>query len=1189
MRELLIASEYWLSLSSEPLGDEPDVAHLVPGAEAIVLAPAATDDGPGAVLHRAHGPPLAQHGVGELCLSGPMVTPGYLDVGAPGAQFVHVGGRDYLRTGDLVRIVPGGFTFVGRADLLTKDKGQWVDMIEIESKLQAVEGVAEAKILADPARPAAFHAFVALAMGIPLEPAADVCVEASNKFHIMQGFQKRTAENVPLLLKEIRAVLPRGVSLHLVQALPRHCATRKVDISELRRVLAVGQLESWPVDAAAGSPTTPPPVLRARLGDQACRQACWTTALAATALAGCALGRPCCSSARWYQRIAAAPVGLLTVAYMFLAAVHWTEGLPALSKLAQEVPAGRFGAIMLLHCLRGYSRAAHWSLIAWSVAGATLAWRRRRLLSWVVAFWAGAGHQAELECSAWLCARTWKAHVRWQLQRLWALVPAFARGAANTYHTPELVAAPRLAASAAVVPGGTATSAHCGPATWGATGEGDGNAVPLLPEAQNMNAEEFVSLCDDAMEALAMPFDSSRKVHEPVSAASDEHSSATGNVTEERTWDQDTWWWYNCTAESTSATPETWAHAAAALSSPDSGGGGARCSEASGSLGCGGGVRAGAEEPSLEAMRLMALVEQADPMLRPVSLDTSLLGMDSLRLSILASLVQAAMGVSLSGAHMRDASTPRQLLDVLRFTQAAEAQGVHKSGVVGDGHQQAPELAPTPQEFAVWWSPGQNKPMGAWVLRSDAPVDHAALLAAMQWLIDRHSALRASHADPINLMSFSYDTAVLAAAYLPLVPHCLRRRVGGCLARAWPRIVVRPRAAVYPDGLGQTPLEFIVVRDGQDGLERSLSDRRWSFARRPPFDAALFELRVPLVGTWELHGGGLVTITRSHLVTERPGPAAAAPLHYQDEAHGAGLLLGPSDAGWPPPPWGFPALFAVRFGSGGVVWLRFEQHDSLRLVYKPNAQPETPYTRHWARRQPTPVGAATDLTTVSFLMVQCFHCFADGYCYYPLVGDLMEAYHHAVAAAAPGGDSAGAADSSANLAHARLASLASRPRPAEAFSVLQGRLFDTLHGRNAVPDRHSLRGAVWGSGAAGYTHSVAVDGDAFTVLSLAATRYALPLDYLLLALAIIGIARCSREERVEMTLYVPMRDGHEASMVGLFADWRDITVAAPFEHATVLGTAVQAARASRHKAELPMTASCISPSMAIPFALNWST
>mmetsp|Transcript_115258 Transcript_115258/g.209817 ORF Transcript_115258/g.209817 Transcript_115258/m.209817 type:complete len:174 (+) Transcript_115258:3-524(+) len=47
---------------------------------------------------------------------------------------------------------------------------------------------------------------------------------------------------------------------------------------------------------------------------------------------------------------------------------------------------------------------------------------------------------------------------------------------------------------------------------------------------------------------------------------------------------------------------------------------------------------------------------------------------------------------------------------------------------------------------------------------------------------------------------------------------------------------------------------------------------------------------------------------------------------------------------------------------------------------------------------------------------------------------------------------------------------------------------------------------------------------------------------------------------VEMTLYVPMRDGSdEAAMVGLFADWRDISVRTAWDEATVLGVVLQVA------------------------------
>merc|ERR1719491_774601 len=63
----------------------------------------------------------------------------------------------------------------------------------------------------------------------------------------------------------------------------------------------------------------------------------------------------------------------------------------------------------------------------------------------------------------------------------------------------------------------------------------------------------------------------------------------------------------------------------------------------------------------------------------------------------------------------------------------------------------------------------------------------------------------------------------------------------------------------------------------------------------------------------------------------------------------------------------------------------------------------------------------------------------------------------------------------------------------------------------------------------------------------------------------MSVARAGDAEAVEMSLYAPMRDGPEAFMVGLFADWREIRVAASREYATVLGMVVEVADIVRNR------------------------
>ena len=83
-------------------------------------------------------------------------------------------------------------------------------------------------------------------------------------------------------------------------------------------------------------------------------------------------------------------------------------------------------------------------------------------------------------------------------------------------------------------------------------------------------------------------------------------------------------------------------------------------------------------------------------------------------------------------------------------------------------------------------------------------------------------------------------------------------------------------------------------------------------------------------------------------------------------------------------------------------------------------------------------------------------------------------------------------------------------------------------------------------------------------LRRAAVRFGAPMDNLLLALIAIGILRADRRTSMELTLYVPMRDGPgEGGLVGLFADWRSIGVRADAATSTVLGVVLAVARTLR--------------------------
>ncbi|WNV86213.1 AMP-binding protein [Umezawaea sp. Da 62-37] len=119
-------------LSEIPIGTP------LPGVRALLVH----EDG--TVLH---GP-----GVGELLVSTPFQTPGYLD--SPNRFVPHPDGADdlrYFRSGDLVRRTAAGALVVeGRIDFRVKVRGQQVDTQQVEQVLLDHTGVLEAAAVAVP-------------------------------------------------------------------------------------------------------------------------------------------------------------------------------------------------------------------------------------------------------------------------------------------------------------------------------------------------------------------------------------------------------------------------------------------------------------------------------------------------------------------------------------------------------------------------------------------------------------------------------------------------------------------------------------------------------------------------------------------------------------------------------------------------------------------------------------------------------------------------------------------------------------------------------------------------------------------------------------------------------------------------------------------------------------------------------
>ncbi|MGW0652738.1 AMP-binding protein [Streptomyces umbrinus] len=86
---------------------------------------------------------------GELCVSGPQMTPGYLDPQDDHGRFLEHEGRRYYRTGDRVRrTAEGCLAYLGRLDTQVQVQGLRVELAEVDGALRACAGVDEAATVA---------------------------------------------------------------------------------------------------------------------------------------------------------------------------------------------------------------------------------------------------------------------------------------------------------------------------------------------------------------------------------------------------------------------------------------------------------------------------------------------------------------------------------------------------------------------------------------------------------------------------------------------------------------------------------------------------------------------------------------------------------------------------------------------------------------------------------------------------------------------------------------------------------------------------------------------------------------------------------------------------------------------------------------------------------------------------------
>ena len=314
--------------------------------------------------------------VGELCLNGAMVSPGYVD----GEE--RVAGA-FLRTSDLVRLLDGSDTsqleFRGRSDQFVKVAGQFVDLGVAEKELQSVLGEgADAAVVPSMgfrSRGSAAHAFVSVTRPCSGGDAAGLLVKA-------------------------RTALPRGTSLHFVTgALPRDEVTGKVD---RRRLLSgiqgeVKTLPAWPA-------------LKTRCSVYV-RWLLFTTIVGVVDVPYLfhMVVRPSLPKRfRGSRALLRMILHIGILPYLWLLSMYLPTAL--LRLITNNLPFGRLGVVSAMYHVgrhTSWTRHARASLAGSTLAGIVLAWRRGRLLPWWFAFWLAVPDHVQSECGWWLSVKGW--------------------------------------------------------------------------------------------------------------------------------------------------------------------------------------------------------------------------------------------------------------------------------------------------------------------------------------------------------------------------------------------------------------------------------------------------------------------------------------------------------------------------------------------------------------------------------------------------------------------------------------------------------------------------------------------------------------------------------------------------------------------------------------------------------------
>lgn len=297
-----------------------------------------------------------EHGIGQLQLAGPMVA------------------TTCMTTQDLVRRVDEKIEFVGRRDFLTKIGANWFDVSVIEKAVVA----------------AGANMFPRIVECCLVTTASDT----NPVFSLVVSIEEEEGEcESDFWLAEIRRIVaeisPVVVAVRiLTSALPKTAA------GKLDRRKLIALIDQKPTHVAAEKAFN-------RFRSEFFSHARWAAAFAAA----CGIYAP------------VAP-------FMYLATLHvprseFLPRSPDSSFVAQlsrtlidffrrDFPFGIAGLIVLVVRLRNASRWVKRVLNLWILYGMVCAIRGRRLLSFPVAFWAGAGAAVRDDASDWFSTRKWK-------------------------------------------------------------------------------------------------------------------------------------------------------------------------------------------------------------------------------------------------------------------------------------------------------------------------------------------------------------------------------------------------------------------------------------------------------------------------------------------------------------------------------------------------------------------------------------------------------------------------------------------------------------------------------------------------------------------------------------------------------------------------------------------------------------